>query len=95
MLTILPRISSITLVNGFLGAYPNAFYVVQADRLRDLLEAVENLNSEAGYAALSSRFAIRRADARFWPHSDALHAAYRRSSPVEAGLFDYNRFENR
>jgi len=91
----LPDEDTLTVVNGFLGAYPNAFYLVQADRLPDLLGAVEQLKSEADYATLASRFAIRRTDARFWSHSDALHAAYRRSSPVEAGLFDYNRYENR
>ncbi|MGH8699994.1 MAG: fatty acid cis/trans isomerase [Burkholderiales bacterium] len=42
-----------------------------------------------------ARFALRRTDTRFWSHSDAVHATYRRWAPVEAALFDYNRFENR
>jgi len=91
----LPDEDTLTVVNGFLGAYPNALYQVQADRLRDLAGAIATLKSGADYAALSARFAIRRTDPRFWAHSDALHAAYRRSSPIEAGLFDYNRLENR
>ena len=66
-----------------------------ADGSLPALGAVEQLKSEADYVALASRFAIRRTDDRFWSHSDALHAAYRRSSSVEAGLFDYNRYENR
>jgi hypothetical protein len=44
---------------------------------------------------LMERFGIHRTGPRFWAHSDALHAAYRRRAPVEAGLFDYNRYENR
>jgi len=91
----LPDEDTLTLVDGFLGAYPNAFYLVPAGQLGGLLEAIRRLKTEADYAALSARFAIRRTDTSFWSHSDALHAAYRNSSPIEAGLFDYNRLENR
>jgi hypothetical protein len=45
--------------------------------------------------ALMDAYGMRRTDQRFWPHSDALHLAWRQSAPREAGLFDYNRFENR
>jgi hypothetical protein len=38
---------------------------------------------------------VRRTDGRFWAHSDALRAAYDRWAPRDAGLFDYNRLENR
>jgi hypothetical protein len=91
----LPDEDTLTLVPGFLGAYPNAFYRVDAARLTWFVSQVGNLKSEADYADLSSHFALRRTDNRFWSHSDALHEAYRKSEPVEAALFDYNRFENR
>jgi hypothetical protein len=56
---------------------------------------VSRLASEADFRDLLSRYGIRRTDERFWAHSDALTNAYRRWAPKEAGLFDYNRFENR
>jgi hypothetical protein len=31
----------------------------------------------------------------FWKHSDAIQAVYHKNAPIEAGLFDYNRLENR
>lgn len=91
----LPDEDRLVLLPGFLGAYPNAFYRVEAAQLPQFVKAAGGLRSEADYAALASRFAIRRTDRRFWEHSDALHTAYRNAHPVEAGLFDYNRFENR
>ena len=91
----LPDEDTLTLVPGFLGAYPNAFYRVESSRLPWLVKMVGNLQSEADYAAICSRFAIRRTDNRFWPHSDGLIEDYRKTYPIEAGLFDYNRFENR
>jgi hypothetical protein len=91
----LPDEDDLTLVNGFIGAYPNAFFVVNAADLPGFANAVRGLESEADYRNLLTRYGIRRTDQRFWAHSDALHAAYRRWAPREAGLFDYNRFENR
>jgi len=91
----LPAEDTVTLVDGFLGAYPNAFHKVDAKDLPSFVDAVAGLRSEASYAELLTRYGIRRTDARFWPHSDAVNAAYAGSFPIEAGLFDYNRYENR
>lgn len=86
---------TLTLAPGFLGAYPNAFYRLETWQLPEFIKAVKNLKSEAAYTKLSARFAIRRTHPRFWSHADTLHAVYRKTYPVEAGLFDFNRFENR
>ena len=84
-----------TLAYGFIGAYPNAFFSLQSDQLPEFAAAVKALASDEDYAALLTRYGVRRTDARFWPYSDELQAAYRDWAPLEAGLFDYNRFENR
>ncbi len=91
----LPDEDTVTLAHGFIGAYPNAFYLVTTGELPEFVDAVGQLASEEDYAALAARFAVRRTDDRFWSHSDALHAAYRAWAPIEAALLDYNRFENR
>jgi hypothetical protein len=91
----LPAEDSVLVANGFIPAYPNAFFSVDAADLGRFVERVAALRSEADYAALGAAYGIRRMDERFWAHSDALHVAWRRWAPKEAGLFDYNRFENR
>ncbi len=91
----LPKEDTLTIVPGFLGAYPNAFFRVESSHLPWFVKMIGNLKSEDDYAVLSSRFAIRRTDDRFWPHSDKLIETYRKTYPIEAGLFDYNRLENR
>jgi hypothetical protein len=63
--------------------------------LKDFVSAVEGLSSEEDYQALLSRFGVRRSDPDFWKHSDYLRTAYQNASPIEAGLLDYNRLENR
>jgi hypothetical protein len=91
----LPEEDNLTVVRGFLGAYPNAFYHVAQAELEDFVSAVEGLSSEEDYQALLNRFGIRRSDPNFWKHSDAIQAVYQSKSPIEAGLLDYNRLENR
>jgi aminoglycoside phosphotransferase len=91
----LPAEDSLLVASGLIPAYPNAFFIVESERLPQFVDAVSRLGSEPDYAALAAAYGVRRTDARFWPHSDALHLAWRQAAPREAGLFDYNRFENR
>jgi len=92
---LLPDEDTLSVLNGFIGAYPNAFLRLNAADLPQFLASVRALKSEADYSKLLDRYGIRRTDGRFWAHSDRLLAAYRAWAPVDAGLFDYNRFENR
>jgi hypothetical protein len=90
-----PAEDTVTLVDGFLGSYPNAFYRMSSKDLTAFVDAVAHLGGEADYAQLMERYGVRRTDPRFWERSDALHAAYRKGWPIEAALFDYGRYENR
>jgi len=91
----LPDEDGVTVASGFAAAYPNAFFKLDESQLPAFVDAVGRLASEDHYRALAASYGIRRTDPRFWAHSDELHAAWRRWAPREAGLFDYNRFENR
>ncbi len=92
---LLPAENTLTVVPGFIGAYPNAIYRATPSQLPGLARALQGLGSEADYRALASQFAIRRTSPEFWAASDALIDAYAQWAPLEAGLFDYNRLENR
>jgi hypothetical protein len=92
---LLPEENTLTLVPGFIGAYPNAIYRATAADLPALREAIAGMASEADYGKLADRFAVRRTNPQFWAASDALHDAYAAWSPLEAGLFDYNRLQDR
>ena len=90
-----PDENTLTLVPGVIGAYPNAFYRVSPAQIPALTEAIRKLRSEADYAAFSERYAVRRTNPDFWSVSDALVERYRRDQPLQAGILDLNRFENR
>jgi hypothetical protein len=91
----LPRENTLTVARGFIGTYPNAFYVVERERLPELVARITALRTESDYAALQLEFGVRRTDPDFWPTSDRLAEISRRRWPIEAGLFDLARYENR
>jgi hypothetical protein len=92
---LLPAENSLTVVPGFLGAYPNAIFRVTRGDVPALAAAIGSLSSEADYRKLADRYAIRRTHPRFWAASDELIDAYAAWAPAEAGIFDYSRLENR
>lgn len=85
----------VTLVSGLLGSYPGAFWHVTEAQLPALATQANAVETEQDYRALLDRFAIRRTDPNFWTFSDTLNRLYRQNHPIDAGLLDYNRLQNR
>lgn len=93
--TRLPEKDTITVINGFVGAYPEAFIQVDETQLDDYVDQFLAVHNESEYQQLMGTFGIRRTNAKFWQHSDGLHERYMSSNPYRGGLFDYNRLQNR
>ncbi|UUM32691.1 fatty acid cis/trans isomerase [Vibrio japonicus] len=90
-----PENDDLTLVRGVLGSYPAAYLSLKESQIPQLVEMIKNVYTEEDYVKLLDAFAIRRSSSEFWPFSDQVHQWYKQSYPIEFGLLDYNRFENR
>jgi hypothetical protein len=90
-----PEEDTLTVVPGFLGAYPNAFFRVKQQDLQAFADAVMHLSGEPDYAALMSRWGVRRTDPTFWTHSDMIYGQVDALDYPEKGVLDYSRIENR
>lgn len=90
-----PQDNSLTVVPGFIGAYPNAVFELSVAELPAFTQALARLGGESDYRRLANRWAVRRTSAHFWATSDALMDDYQRWDPAEAGLLDWSRLENR
>ena len=91
----LPKEDTFVALDSVIGAYPNALFAVDPEKLPIFVDAVASLASEGDLVKLTERFGVRRTDPGFWPLSDALHAEWRRTAPKEAAILDYGRLENR
>ena len=91
----LPEEDQLTILPGVVGAYPDVLWRVAEDNLSEFVRDLNQLDGEAGFSSLMGRYGIRRSHREFWSHSDALHLLYRQTEPVEYGILDFNRLENR
>ncbi|WP_152470389.1 fatty acid cis/trans isomerase [Vibrio sp. THAF190c] len=85
----------LTLVRGVVGSYPAAFLELNEAEIPQLVSMLQTIETEEDYVALLDKFAVRRSSSDFWPFSDRVHQWYQQNQPIEFGLLDYNRFENR
>jgi hypothetical protein len=88
-----PAEDELTVVHGFLGAYPNALFEVPRKDLQAFVDAVAALEDQTAYGVLRRRFGVLRSSDRFWTFSDQIHADHSKSDGTMAGLFDYNRLD--
>jgi hypothetical protein len=90
-----PSEDRLTVLRGFVGAYPNVLFSVPRDNLSDFVDKLTKLDGAPAYDTLMATYGMRRTNPSFWALSDRMHEAYRRDQPRDAGLFDYNRLEDR
>ncbi len=86
---------TLTVVPGLIGTYPNFFFIVSAgdiDKFADDFIAIRGRNDYERFVAV---YGMRRTNPRFWSEADWFNASYARAEPLEAGLFDLNRYRNR
>jgi hypothetical protein len=90
-----PDEDTLTVVPGFLGSHPNVFFRLDEQDIDDFVSSMSTLGSEEDYSQLLDKYGVRRTNPNFWQQGDAFHSAYKARAPVEYGLFDYNRLDNR
>ncbi len=88
----LPDEDAMTVVPGFLGAYPNFFLIVHEKEMPAFAREVAGLKSAQDYQALVARWGVNRTDPWFWRVSDKFHRLIAEQQPLEGGLLDYNRY---
>ena len=92
---IIPEETRVTVLNGIVGSYPKVMYRVPTSKANAFVDQVKAIENEYDYEALIDSYGVRRTDSSFWQESDYMHAAARQQSPLEYGIYDLNRYENR
>ncbi len=87
-----PKKDNADFIPGFIGSYPNYFLDVEVDDLPEFFEMLKNYDGSAAYRKKFSRFGVNRSDPKFWEIYDWFQARFKHDEPVQAGLFDLNRY---
>lgn len=79
-------------IKGFVGSYPNFFLDVNAEDLPEFFDMLKNYDGSSSYRKKFRRFGVNRSDPKFWEIYDWFQAKFNEDEPVQAGLFDLNRY---
>jgi len=90
-----PADDSLTLIDGYTGSYPNFAFEVPVAQIAAFADALAAVEDDDGFTKLVDRWGLRRSSARFWPSFDWFNDDLRERTPVEAGILDLDRYENR
>ncbi len=92
--TLQPEKDRADFLMGFHGSYPNYFLDIEQDELPEFFEFLTNLDlyDEEEAIRIFSRWGINRSDPDFWEHYDWFQERFNTEEPVQAGLFDLNRY---
>ncbi|HEY9035152.1 MAG TPA: fatty acid cis/trans isomerase [Pseudomonadales bacterium] len=91
----IPAEDTLTVAAGFIGAYPNTFLRAHEKQLPVLMDRLGKIRSAEDFTLLMNDYGVRRTNNDFWAFSDTIQKLYYTHDGVNAGLFDYNRVENR
>ena len=91
----LPNEDKLTIATGFIRAYPNVILSVPEKNIPDMVKSIELLKSEHDYEQFLDQYGVRRSDPNFWNISDKILEKYRAKEPLNSGILDYNRLDNR
>ncbi len=90
----LPAEDSLSIVRGFIGAYPNYFFQVSESQIGLFARDIANMKTKGDYEALLEHYGVHRNAPWFWRISDKFHQMQKAQSSIDAGLFDYNRYHS-
>ena len=82
----------IDVLKGFIGSYPNYFFDVTVAQMPDFLDLLENMQDTPEDIARLKQYGVNRSREDFWPHYDWLQQRFLQDQPVQAGIFDLNRY---
>ncbi len=90
-----PSKDSMDIIKGSVGSYPNMFLDVQEEELPDFFDMLKNFRNDEVYVQKLKKYAISRSDERFWDYYDWFQNRFYEEDPLNAGLYDLNRYYRR
>jgi hypothetical protein len=87
-----PEKDRVDFLPGFIGSYPNYFFVVDISDLPDFFDILDNYDGSEQYIQRLEKYGVNRAENNFWEVYDWFQERFTMEQPVRSGLFDLNRY---
>ncbi|OUR95492.1 hypothetical protein A9Q84_16805 [Halobacteriovorax marinus] len=90
-----PEKDTLEFHRNFIGSYPNFFFKVKLESSQEFLKDLRDLTgAEDDYLAFVKKYGVSRRNKDFWKEFDFYVDEAKRVSPIEAGIFDLNRYKS-
>ena len=93
--TLQPNETTVSVLPGMVGPRPNVFMSIELDKFGEFAQALQNLSSENDYTNLFKRYGVKRYSAEFWPTYDRFDTGFKQFSPIDYGVLDLNKLQDR
>jgi hypothetical protein len=89
-----PNADALTILPELIGSYPNFYFHIRQDQLPSFVSDMKGIQSQSDYLAVVKEYGVRRTSPDFWAVSDRIHDIFLRQKPIQAGVFDLNRYKD-
>ncbi|MFT5729169.1 MAG: hypothetical protein ACI8PB_003332 [Desulforhopalus sp.] len=79
-------------LKGFVGSYPNYFFVVKRADLPDFFDILNNYDNSSEYVTRLEKYGVNRAEDNFWDVYDWFQTEFDKFHGSDGGLIDLNRY---
>ena len=89
-----PSLAHVTIYPGILTAYPNFIFRIDEKDIEEFATRLIDADTQAKFTAVVERWGVRRSNPDFWQVVHSITEYVRRKNPLEAAVFDVNRYKN-
>ncbi|MEM7171767.1 MAG: fatty acid cis/trans isomerase [Pseudomonadota bacterium] len=90
-----PNEDTLTVIKGIEGSYPQFFFDIDIAEVERFAELITRIKTREDYEIFVSHFGLRRTNHAIWDLADWFNAEYAREKPIQAGILDLSRYQNR
>jgi len=87
-----PAKDTLDFVKYSIGSYPNMFVIVDYKDLPDFFDLLQNYDRSEVYDMKIKKYFVSRSNEQFWETFDWFQNHFNESDPLNAGLYDLNRY---
>lgn len=85
-------LDTLTIMPTLIGSYPNLLFQVDLAELEKFANTVSQVNSDDDFENVISQWGVRRMNPDFWEVFHSFSRYMEQHKPLEAGLYDLNRY---
>ncbi len=91
---LVPEKDYLSLTRGPVGSYPNFIFRIPEERAEQFAESMLAVQTREDFDLVVQEFGVRRSNPDLWKHFHFFTDWMKKHEPLEAGIYDLNRYEN-